>query len=191
MTFRNCFRPVTNLASAIAVLTCSVAGLLFSFQHKPLGALIEFAFVAANIAIAKRALAARRALDAVQAQIARMREEDARRESMTHEDRILADEKARINLEKIVRATGAHFVLGDIPGYYYGSTGVQIDVAGQRFLLFSGHIFRVDLIGFTHTCYHGNAREPADENIASALLLLKQNPGVFEKWCRQDGFYLD
>ena len=109
--------------------------------------------------------------------------------------------KAMANLEKVVNAIGAQLVTVQLNNRsipiaiqmnFEGHLAVLVKIGSYLYVVLSGNIYK--FIGDClagGTCYHGPHGEPYAENMASALLLLKANPGVFEKWCRQDDFYLD
>jgi hypothetical protein len=115
-------------------------------------------------------------------------------------------EKARANLLQVVRATGATLD-GRLPSVEQSFTiapyspVVHLDIPGEPFffVIVPGTIYkfrratdgRPDVL-MAYTCYNFGAAAhavPYDEYVASALLLVKNDPSIFERWCRMDKAY--
>ena len=83
-------------------------------------------------------------------------------------------------LKRIVAITGARRVCGD--SYF-------LKAGGKRFLLDDGAVRLISHSGGKSTCFSipTHPYMPREEVIASALLQLKNNPGLFEKWRELQG----
>lgn len=198
MNWKNWNSPSINILHGIAVLWCFTLGLHLLFQHHRWGAALQFAVALFNVGLNVASGLIRRKTDALRAHMEAVRREAEREAAMPEVDRLLAYQKAADNLERVVKALGAEPVGIDPLHPFTGSIeragfGIRIYLAGSEFIVLAGHIFRLNGNKEieARTCYYGPVTEPWPENIASALLLLKQNPGVFEKWRKQDGYYLD
>lgn len=85
---------------------------------------------------------------------------------------------ARENLERVCKLFGVKYQGGVF----------DLKVGKQLFRLTKDNIFKVNDGGqeMSGTCYQAAAM-PAEEKIASAILLLHNDPSVFNRWARQDG----
>jgi hypothetical protein len=116
---------------------------------------------------------------------AEVREELERRRQMPVFDQFAAETKAMENLKRVMKATGT---VG------HGG-GVITKVGNFKYFIENGYIRKYDPVGFEvdRTCIHFNnnpaANVPASEFIASAILLLKHDPSIFDRWKRQDDYY--
>jgi hypothetical protein len=88
--------------------------------------------------------------------------------------------RARANLDRVVKLLGAD---GTDPMW------IKLKVGRWRFVVGQRSVYRYP--GGAATCYYPKEPMPFEEAIANALLLLHNNPRVFDKWCRRDGgFYI-
>lgn len=83
--------------------------------------------------------------------------------------------KARRNLARVMKLTGAKF-------HAYGL--IYFNVGPKRFYLAAGWMSD----GTRHTCWSG-MNCPWEEQFASALLLLKHNPTLFDFWAANHGTF--
>lgn len=95
-----------------------------------------------------------------------------------------AGDRAKNYLRRIAALTGATYV-GD---------GYILDVGTNTFHLRERHVSRLQ--GTTNakrrygqTCYWPNKAMPAAEQVATALLMLKNNPTLFDRWAAQSGAF--
>src|SRR5258707_5164411 len=88
-----------------------------------------------------------------------------------------ATEKARLNLRTVMRATGAQFSGGS----------VVLVVKGLTFWIDGGHIHC--LSNRTQTCYQVVTPMPPEEKIATALLLLHDDPRIYKLWRDRPGHW--
>ena len=89
-------------------------------------------------------------------------------------------QRAALYLKRVARLTGAKHVRGD-------SYRLR---AGRRNFLVDPKFVRVISRGGATTCFSvvGDVDMPSAEIVASALLQLKNNPRLFEKWRQQQGY---
>jgi hypothetical protein len=68
---------------------------------------------------------------------------------------------------------------------------VRIQISEWQYIIVYGTIYRQNRVTGAHhsTCYHSNERIPPADMILCALLLLRNDPTIFERWCRQDDYY--
>lgn len=86
---------------------------------------------------------------------------------------------AAINLEKVVKATGGKFT---------GQLQVEMSVKrGEKTFLFHVGPGAVWLNGELETCFQYAEPMPHEEAIASAVLLLKNDPDIFFDWLHRNG----
>lgn len=91
--------------------------------------------------------------------------------------------RAKAYLSRIVALTGGTQTHG----------GYLLDVGKTRFYVGDRFVRRLrdaanPECGYDETCFYClNRAMPRAEEIASALLQLKNNPGLFDKWARQNG----
>jgi hypothetical protein len=95
-------------------------------------------------------------------------------------------DRAETYLRRVVAFTGATRL-----GAYY-----VLDVGKTRFEVYDSYVCRTpsvtDLTATTHegTCFYLSKQYmPAAEKIATALLQLKNNPRLFDKWAGQSGVF--
>ena len=93
------------------------------------------------------------------------------------------EQRAAMYLKRIVALTGARRVCGDT---YFLKAG------GKRFLLDHRAVRLISHSGGKSTCFSIPIHPymPRQEVIASALLQLKNNPRLFEKWRKRPGYLL-
>ncbi|SRR5258708_21291880 len=89
-----------------------------------------------------------------------------------------ASNLAKKNLDKVVKALGAKM----------RGENVVMKVGRTKFIVRSGTIIRGRLCQKT-TCYQIQSSMPTEEKMASALLLLKRNPKIFDHWACHDKYY--
>lgn len=96
-----------------------------------------------------------------------------------------AEALALKNLKVIAKAVGAdlgtegHFATIKIGEYLYRISPGTIERQPAKGLSF----------GTRRTCLQTYGNLPYPEMIAATLLLLKNDPTLFDKWCQQDGYY--
>lgn len=158
----------------LAVLN-AVLGLLQFHFHDYLG--VSFSF-AALIAVAYANWCSRKTRR-LQARLNELRREAA---GMTDEELIKARDLAVANLERVARLVGASFT--------YDSATLQI---GRYAYLIRPDEIRRQLVDsmcpYQETCLRVRPDMPRPEKIASILLLLKNDPTIFDRWAQQDEFY--
>jgi hypothetical protein len=100
-----------------------------------------------------------------------------------------AEERAERYLRRIIALTGATQM-----GRHY----CILDVGNTRFEVHDSYVSRTPIRSNSRdttkaaggTCFYiPNERMPVSEKIATALLQLKNNPGLFEKWAAQSGTF--
>lgn len=107
------------------------------------------------------------------------------------------NEIAEENLRKLCGVTGAsyspdHKSYSPVGNPEYPGPWVSIVMGEYVYYILAGHIRRETTRGFygysDATCYYiyPNAPMPSAEVIASALLLLRNDPSIFSKWCLRD-----
>lgn len=95
------------------------------------------------------------------------------------------EDRAEAHLRRIVALTGAKRVA---PSYYV------LDVGKTRFEVRDSYVCRApsltDPTATPGTCFYcPNQHLPVAEKIATALLQLKNNPGLFDRWAGQSGVF--
>jgi hypothetical protein len=112
-----------------------------------------------------------------------------RRQSSSGESIADAEEHAENYLKRIIELTGAAQM-----GRHY----CILEVASTRFEVHDSYVSRTpigsDCRGGAKaaggTCFYiPNERMPVSEKIATALLQLKNNPGLFDRWATQNGTF--
>jgi hypothetical protein len=100
-------------------------------------------------------------------------------------DRLNPKERAIRNLRRIVAVTGARQV----------DDGYVVEVGKMRFHVRDRYIKRLrdttdPKCAFEETCFYPVHKDmPKAEQIATALIQLRNNPGLFKKWAAQSGPY--
>ena len=94
--------------------------------------------------------------------------------------------KARDHLLHLVKVTGAQVENLNNP---FNQPRVHLIVEGKEFIIGYGRVERAGKFGMATTCDTVQGGMPPFEEIASALLLLKHDPTIFDRWAKQDGFY--
>lgn len=99
---------------------------------------------------------------------------------MTRQEKI--NVKASRYLDRIIKITGA------LGGCW--SDLVRYDTAEYQFLIYYGSVARIDKRTGEklYTCVRALQKMPDQEKTASVLLLLHDNPKIFETWRRQAGY---
>ena len=100
-------------------------------------------------------------------------------------DRFERRSRAKTYLRRIVALTGATQT----------SQGYVLDVGTTRFFVRDGYVERQrdasdPKCGYERTCFSlPYNRMPKEEQIATALLQLRNNPALFDRWAEQSGAY--
>jgi hypothetical protein len=192
MILKNWNSPAVNIVQGVCVLTNVVAGLSSLHLHHVKSAVISFV-VALGIAAFNvwNGLLTRK-IAILEARHQEVLNEIARRHGVTPNEMHLANQKARANLLKVVQAVGAKFANSPLPPPGQ-ETRVLLKAGGGQFLVTPGLVYKYirNLDDYSYgTCFHFTAPVPYDEYVASALLLLKNDPTIFDRWARQDGFHV-
>lgn len=184
--FENWFSSILSVFQIAVVLLDLAVGLDRLFTKKYTLAAFDFVGVVSIIAIMVVSERARRKCRAAIAE---------QRRAIEHHERILAMSPAMIdeamakafhNLELVMRAVGAT--------EYPGSPDrlcVIFKVGAYEFVVRQNRIYRKFVGGDVEskTCYYPSVPMPAPEIIASALLHLRHDPTIYDRWYRQDGMY--
>lgn len=193
--FKDLFSSTVNIVQGIAILLDATVG-LFNLYHHHLGfGLFDLGLAALVLGLNISFNIFKRRTDRLREQIEELREADRRRQRRIPMS-MDAYLKARDNLLHIVKVTGAIF---DNTQAFIDpdnlSEGIRVTFwTGQsRFVIAYGRVSRYglddnDYNGST-TCYNMRVDMPHHEHIASALLLLKNDPTIFDRWMKQDAFY--
>lgn len=121
--------------------------------------------------------------------------EERLRQQMEAEITPEAYSRATLNLQRICAITGAgyfenHEKVSPIDDRLYPGPWVRYARNGTTFTILAGHIIRQRPDGhYSSTCYYTVHGIPRPELVASALLLLKRDPLLFEKLLGHTGFY--
>lgn len=126
----------------------------------------------------------RRALTALR----RAEREYERQHPMPYGETMDAYELARQNLDQVMKVTGAT----------WGTDGrVDIKIGKYIYKIEPGHIYRLELMrlgkGGEGVIWDGTCLQvsgfPGPEQIAAPLLLLKNDPTIFDRWKKHDAWY--
>lgn len=188
--FENWFSSILSVFQIAVVLLDLAVGLDRLFTKKYTLAALDFVGVVSIIAIMVVSERARRKCRAAIAE---------QRRAIEHHERILAmspamiDEamaKAFLNLELVMRAVGATECPEYGPGFR-DSLCVIFKAGAYEFVVRPNRIYRKFVGGDVEskTCYYPSVPMPAPEIIASALLHLRHDPTIYDRWYRQDGMY--
>lgn len=111
---------------------------------------------------------------------------------MSGTEQEMAQAKAMVMLRHFVRVTGATMIEGvavDPVGNRHPLT-VSILIGVSKYVIVYGNIFRIRGGLEEVTCYHTmSGSEPPADCILSALLLLKNDPTIFDRWMKRDDYY--
>ena len=86
---------------------------------------------------------------------------------------------ALANLERIAKLYGAVMM----------EQYVELVVDGLRFQVYPDNIYKISNERIVGTCYQSSRLMTPPEKIATAILLLHNDPTIFERWARQDGTF--
>lgn len=121
---------------------------------------------------------------------------EAREAKMDVREFIAAQEVALKTLLKMAKVVGAIVMLNDEaptssnPGGVPMEAEVCITIKDCEYIITYGSIRRYrSSKRIDATCYHSNSQIPPADLILSALLLLKNDPTIFDRWARQDNYY--
>lgn len=178
------FSPIGILNIAAGIYDLSV-GLICLHRARWAWALIDFglaafsAFVVISLKkIRERSRNMRAARAAIEAQREMWR-------NMSETEQHDVHKKALLNLEKVMKALNAV--------WHKPFVSVKIKASPDfSFLVTADHIYQYtcDLVFIKSTCYVSFSAMPSPERIASALLQLKRDPKIFDKWARKDCYYV-
>jgi hypothetical protein len=133
--------------------------------------------VAANIVMAR----SRRRLGVLREQVRQLYLRQQGMDGMTFEEAMKAEELAKASLRQVAHNLGAT-VTNDCDR-------ADVRIGRYRYYVRADEIVRVDGAGkIESTCLQASAM-PYQEQIASVLLLLKNDPTIFERWQRRDNYY--
>lgn len=112
---------------------------------------------------------------------------------MNNVERDAARQKALESLRRICNAVGAHLNENPFrdPMGNVSTLTVTVRIKDWEYCIVPGYIFRLSAqYGLHATCYHtATGTEPPADCMLSVLLLLRNDPAIFNRWERQDGFY--
>jgi hypothetical protein len=163
------------------IVTDTTLGVLSFKQHHIVRSVFQFAMATSLglvnvwfVRAMRRNVRIRRILNSQKAQMP----------ELSKAEQTVAMRQAIQNLKQVAKAMGAV-----LASDYLGAT---IQIGRFRFHTVERHICRTDRDGSRDaTCLnYGNlATAPTPEHIAATLLLLKNNPTIFERWVKQDHFH--
>ena len=174
---RNWGSLIANITNGLIVLLNVAVGLLNFHLHHRVPGLVNLAVAAVGLTILSFGLrGARRRLAVAE------RELQEAMELTPAEDRA-AMAKAIANLHKVAKATGAKISK-------LGFDEAEIKIKGQTFHISHRHACCTRKNGErASTCLNYGHFIPVPEEIAAALLLLKHDPTIFDRWKKQDKYY--
>lgn len=169
--------PVTNGMHALAFSVNVAAGVLNLVDRHWYTAMVNFlvggAVIGMNIALGFSRRRLDRNLEAVRVRLLELQEDT----NMSHEEKEIIDAKADRNLAAVIKSTGAEYINGRC----------VLRVRGIQFHIRSEDIIRINEQNqYDQTCYQSMPM-PRAEKIASAILLLRRDPGLFDKWKNNHG----
>lgn len=171
--------PFINSFHALALVANLVMGVFdLLHHHVAAGSLVLAAcIVAVNIVMAR----SRRRLGVLREQVRQLHLRQQGMDGMTFEEAMKAEELAKASLRQVAHNLGAT-VTNDCDR-------ADVRIGRYRYYVRAYEIDRVDGAGkIESTCLRRSAM-PYQEQIASVLLLLKNDPSIFERWQRQDNYY--
>lgn len=175
--------PFINSFHALALVANLVMG-VFDLLHHHVAAgicslVLAACIVAVNIVLAR----SRRRLGVLREQVRQLhlRQQGMDGMGMTFEEGMKAEELAKASLRQVAHNLGAT-VTNDCDR-------ADVRIGRYRYYVKAHEIDRSDGTGkIESTCLQGGTM-PYPEQIASVLLLLKNDPTIFTRWQRQDNYY--
>lgn len=173
--------PFINSFHALALVANLVMG-VFDLLHHHVAAgicslVLAACIVAVNIVLAR----SRRRLGVLREQVRQLHLRQQGMDGMIFEEVMKAEELAKASLRQVAHNLGAT-VTNDCDR-------ADVRIGRYRYYVKAHEIVRVDGAGkIASTCLQVPAM-PYQEQIASVLLLLKNDPSIFERWQRQDNYY--
>jgi hypothetical protein len=157
-----------------------MAGLASLHAHHHINAWIDFGCIGFIGGVVYFQYRSRQRLNQFRREIAARRAELA---GLTEKEQINAIQQAIRNLELVAKVTGA-----SLGGSY---TMATIQIGYDVFEIRQNAIYRNGRGACDSTClnYGEGSAMPIPEQIASTLLLLKNDPTIFDRWKQQDKFY--
>ncbi len=180
MSLKTWNTPWINISHALIVAMNLFQGVSILMHHRSVG-WIQFFLAGVIIGVNIWMGLSKRKYERVMATFQRRFAEFERRRGMTETEIIQAEEKARRNLEQIAKVVGAHL---EAPLY------ARLTLGKDEFRIVPGQVRRIRSGSDQQTCFQVSAPFPHPEHIASALLLLKNDPTIFDRWVKQDGYYI-
>lgn len=168
--------PVTNGLHALAFSVNAMAGVFNLFARHWLVAVLNFTVGGGVIGMNVALGLSRRRLDRNLEHV-RMRLLELQGDPVSSEEMEIAHARADRNLAAVLKSTGAEYINGCC----------VLRVGGIRFRIQPNEIIRINEQNqYEQTCYQSMPM-PRAEKMASAILLLKRDPSLFDKWKNYHG----
>lgn len=183
MKFYKWLSPVLYTFQGLVFLWDAGAGLFCLYKHHWVVAALNFGMAVFVGSVTYFTHKSRRRHEAMMRQLRMQLEELERRRAMPTYEQLVAETKARANLELVMKATGAKF--------HNGGLAVLVPIQKHEYYVQTGYVYKYSSgILVARTCIHfSNTFTPDPEFIASVILLLKHDPSIFDRWVRQDNYY--